>query len=166
MRNIEVRLESVESNVAEGSLSVRLCADEHGTITRVHVCCASVVRTTGNLCFVACAPSAWGLHGARARQLEAQSVEGVHYSVVGGRPDPRRHPDHLPLALSSDQDVVPDSSAQPNPLDTFWRGREGGRRLERCGRRGGTNCREGALMTRQQKRQRSAGTLPTSGRSN
>lgn len=127
MRNIEVGLESVGSNVAEGSLSIRLCADERG---HHHACAclsASVVRTTGNLCFVACAPSAWGLRGARARQLEAQSVEGVHYSVVGGRPDPRRYPDHLPLALSSDQDVVPDSSAQPNPLDTFWWGREGGR---------------------------------------
>lgn len=120
-----VRYESIRSNVADESLSVRLCADQHGLIAHAHVCVCRA-RTTGNLCFVACAPSAWGLREARARQLEAQSVEGVHYSVVGGRPDPRRHPNHLPLALPSDQDVVPDSSALPNPLDTYG-GREGGK---------------------------------------
>lgn len=118
-----------------------------------------VVRTTGNLCFVTCVPSAWGLHEARAHQLEAQSVEGVHYSVVGGRPDPRRHPNHLPLALSSDQDVVPDSSALPNPLDTYggglrgergdWRGAGGEEGLTE----GRTDRRE-VPMTRQQKQQR------------
>lgn len=120
-----MRLESIGSNVAEGCPRVCGRARQHHAGTCL---CASAVRTTGNWRSVACAPSAWGLRGARAGQLEAQSVEGVHHSVVGGRPDPRRHPDHLPPALSPDQDVVPDSSAQPNPLDTFRRGR--GRRRE------------------------------------
>lgn len=153
-----------------------VCVQMSTASSHMHVC-VCVVRTTGNLCSVACAPSAWGLREARARQLEAQSVEGVHYSVVGGRPDPRRHPNHLPLALSSDQDVVPDSSALPNPLDTYGGRKEGGReggRKERiwrdAGGEAGSGCaedrEEGALMTRQQKRQRSSGSLPISGQNN
>ncbi|XP_054887896.1 uncharacterized protein LOC129361191 [Poeciliopsis prolifica] len=59
----------------------------------------------GNLCFVACVSPAWGRGGPRAGQLEAQSVEGVRRSVVGGRPDPQRCPRPFAPGLPSDRDV-------------------------------------------------------------
>jgi len=60
----------------------------------------------------------------RAGQLEAQSVEGVHCSVVEGLPDPQRRPNHLPLpplwpgrAAWQGQPGI-DGFAQCNPQDT------------------------------------------------
>lgn len=131
----------------------------------------------GNLCFAACAPSAWGLHGPRARQLEAQSVEGVRCSVVGGRPDPRRHPDTTcPRPLSSDQDVLPgrpgrgtDSSAQPNPHDAVEE-EEGGDWRDTGGEEVVTSGREERRERSQRgsknssRAERHAGTLPTAER--
>lgn len=79
---------------------------------------------SGNLCFVACVPSAWGHGGPRAGQLDAQSVEGVFCSVEGGRLDPQRRPDHLlrpplwPGRAAWQAQPGTDSSAQPNPQDT------------------------------------------------
>lgn len=81
-------------------------------------------RASGDLCFVACVPSAWGSGGPCAGQLEAQSVEGVHCSVVGGWMGPQRRPDHLPWSplwpgcTAWQAQPGTDSSAEPNLQDT------------------------------------------------
>lgn len=101
-----------------------LCAGKHVSLS-AHVCERMCVflSPSGNLCFVACVPSAWGHGGPCAGQLEAQSVEGVRCSVVGGRPDPHGHPDHLPRpplwpgCAAWQAQPGTDSSAQANPQD-------------------------------------------------
>lgn len=101
-----------------------LSARRHRTRTCL---CVRVVRTQLGICVP------WHVrpqHGASTRPVLASwrlnLLRGSNQSVVGGRPDPRRHPNHSPLALFSDQDVVPDSSALPNPLDTYGGGGRGG----------------------------------------
>lgn len=98
-----------------------------------HAGTSACLSSSGNLCFVACVPSAWGSGGPRAGQLEAQSVEGVHCSVVGGWTDSQRRPDHLPWSplwpgrAAWQAQPGTDSSAQPNPQDSMEEeeGREG-----------------------------------------
>lgn len=149
------------------SLSVRLCADEHGIITRVHVC-AQVWCAQLGICVswhvrpqhgASMGPvlASWRLNLLRGSTTQWWEVDRTH----GGTPTicPWPFPPTRTWCLTA--------LLSPIHLTPFGGGgREGGWGLERCGRGGGANCREGALMTRQQKQQRSAGTPPTSGRSN
>lgn len=75
------------------SVFVSMCGEASVSI---HAHVSVFVCASGSLCFAACVPPAWGQSGPRTGQLEAQSVEGVRGSVVGGRPDPQQRPDHLP----------------------------------------------------------------------
>lgn len=61
-------------------------------------------------------PASWRLNLLRGSTTQWWEVDRTHDDT----------PTICPWPLSSDQDVVPDSSAQPNSLDTFGGGAEEG----------------------------------------